>query len=85
MDICSNVFYPFSLACHQTCRSCVGPKHSDCTQCLKPEEVLHSHRKENGIPHGVCVSECKPQLYLDTDNICKGRMKILTPLSSTMF
>ncbi|MGH0123135.1 UNVERIFIED_CONTAM: hypothetical protein FKN15_026250 [Acipenser sinensis] len=58
-------------ACHQTCRSCVGPKHSDCTQCLKPEEVLHSHRKENGIPHGVCVSECKPQLYLDTDNICK--------------
>ncbi|XP_041084402.1 extracellular matrix organizing protein FRAS1-like isoform X2 [Polyodon spathula] len=71
---CGEGFYPqqgVCKACHQICRSCVGPKHSDCTRCLKPEEVLHSHRKENGLPQGVCVSQCKPQLYRDTHNICK--------------
>ncbi|MGH0181185.1 UNVERIFIED_CONTAM: hypothetical protein FKN15_006840 [Acipenser sinensis] len=80
---CGEGFYPqhgVCKACHQTCRSCVGPKHSDCTQCLKPEEVLHSHRKENGIPHGVCVSECKPQLYLNTDNICKEVLRTAQPV-----
>ncbi|XP_015220286.2 extracellular matrix organizing protein FRAS1 [Lepisosteus oculatus] len=74
LDMCGEGFYSHlgvCKICHQSCRSCVGPKHSDCVQCLKPEEVLHSDQDHNGLLHGVCVSECKAQFYLETDMICR--------------
>ncbi|XP_066568203.1 extracellular matrix organizing protein FRAS1 isoform X2 [Amia ocellicauda] len=74
LDACGEGFYSqhgVCKNCHQSCRSCIGPKHSDCVLCLKPEEVLHSQQEHAGLPHGICVSECKAQFYLDTDRICK--------------
>lgn len=75
-SICSpHPFFPLLLAlaagCHVSCRACVGPESSDCARCAKPEEVLQPQNAH--VSHGMCLSSCLSQHYLDSDLICRGK------------
>lgn len=67
--------FPLLLAlaagCHVSCRACVGPESSDCARCAKPEEVLQPQNAH--VSHGMCLSSCLSQHYLDSDLICRGK------------
>ncbi|XP_076999177.1 extracellular matrix organizing protein FRAS1 isoform X1 [Tamandua tetradactyla] len=69
---CGEGFYPdrgVCRACHSSCLTCVGPESSDCTQCTKPEEGLQL--SGTNVPSGKCLSECRPQFYLDSTGLCE--------------
>ncbi|XP_059502133.1 extracellular matrix protein FRAS1 isoform X2 [Stegostoma tigrinum] len=61
-------------ACSRPCRACVGPKQSDCTNCLKPEEVIQTHddthEDTHELPHGECVADCKSHFYVNSGQVC---------------
>ncbi|KAJ8339232.1 hypothetical protein SKAU_G00360180 [Synaphobranchus kaupii] len=41
--------------CHPSCHSCIGPRRSDCTRCLNPEEAPFAH--SNVVIH-ECHASC---------------------------
>ncbi|XP_038647741.1 extracellular matrix protein FRAS1 [Scyliorhinus canicula] len=57
-------------ACRHPCRTCVGPRQFDCTNCLKLEEVIQIHQDGHRIPHGECVTDCKPHFYVNSEKVC---------------
>ncbi|XP_062899606.1 extracellular matrix protein FRAS1 isoform X1 [Mobula hypostoma] len=57
-------------ACSPPCRACIGPKHSQCISCLKAEEAIQIYQETDGVPHGVCVANCKPHFFLSPTKVC---------------
>ncbi|XP_057287145.1 extracellular matrix organizing protein FRAS1 [Pezoporus wallicus] len=57
--------------CHPSCRTCIGPGGSHCQQCRAPDDVLQPHQRIEGALHGLCLSHCQAQFYMDSTGVCK--------------
>ncbi|XP_062470145.1 extracellular matrix organizing protein FRAS1 [Pezoporus occidentalis] len=57
--------------CHPSCRTCIGPGGSHCQQCRAPGDVLQPHQPIEGALHGLCLSHCQAQFYMDSTGVCK--------------
>ena len=68
----SCILFPLA-ACHTSCLTCVGPAHSHCTQCRKPEDGLQFEPLSGAnITSGECLSRCRAQFYLEITGLCEG-------------